>query len=106
MFGMVLYVLVVVVMWGECRGVVVVLCVFFFKQKTAYEMRISDWSSDVCSSDLDGAQARHGGFDFGKFGHGPLCNAPDGPATGDLAHAAGHGHFTRSQMFPLPGKML
>src|SRR3546814_3851511 len=30
---------------------------FFFKQKTAYEMRISDWSSDVCSSDL----ARHPG---------------------------------------------
>src|SRR3546814_9000210 len=28
------------------------LYVFFFKQKTAYEMRISDWSSDVCSSDL------------------------------------------------------
>src|SRR3546814_5131407 len=38
------------------------MCVFFFKQKTAYEMRISDWSSDVCSSDLPrndvrGAQA-------------------------------------------------
>src|SRR3546814_1194764 len=32
---------------------------FFFKQKTAYEMRISDWSSDVCSSDL--AQPDHGG---------------------------------------------
>src|SRR3546814_7734537 len=32
---------------------------FFFKQKTAYEMRISDWSSDVCSSDLSaGAAAR------------------------------------------------
>src|SRR3546814_3433888 len=29
-----------------------VLAFFFFKQKTAYEMRISDWSSDVCSSDL------------------------------------------------------
>src|SRR3546814_3932122 len=29
---------------------------FFFKQKTAYEMRISDWSSDVCSSDLVGYQ--------------------------------------------------
>src|SRR3546814_2163987 len=28
---------------------------FFFKQKTAYEMRISDWSSDVCSSDLEGS---------------------------------------------------
>src|SRR3546814_13761329 len=27
-------------------------CIFFFKQKTSYEMRISDWSSDVCSSDL------------------------------------------------------
>src|SRR3546814_1412103 len=32
-------------MWFVC---------FFFKQKTAYEMRISDWSSDVCSSDLLG----------------------------------------------------
>src|SRR3546814_4238888 len=32
------------------------LSFFFFKQKTAYEMRISDWSSDVCSSDL---QVRH-----------------------------------------------
>src|SRR3546814_9481789 len=29
-----------------------VFCFCFFKQKTAYEMRISDWSSDVCSSDL------------------------------------------------------
>src|SRR3546814_7643037 len=32
---------------------------FFFKQKTAYEMRISDWSSDVCSSDLGGIEAQH-----------------------------------------------
>src|SRR3546814_2036838 len=30
----------------------IMFCFFFFKQKTAYEMRISDWSSDVCSSDL------------------------------------------------------
>src|SRR3546814_3315334 len=30
-----------------------IVYVFFFKQKTAYEMRISDWSSDVCSSDLE-----------------------------------------------------
>src|SRR3546814_6710784 len=36
-------------------GVVFVLCFFFFKHKTAYEMRISDLSSDVCSSDLDHA---------------------------------------------------
>src|SRR3546814_6320411 len=34
-----------------CLGIVASLF-FFFKQKTAYEMRISDWSSDVCSSDL------------------------------------------------------
>src|SRR3546814_11155132 len=33
---------------------------FFFKQKTEYEMRISDWSSDVCSSDLNEGDARGG----------------------------------------------
>src|SRR3546814_13507366 len=32
------------------------MCLFFFKRKTAYEMRISDWSSDVCSSDLANAR--------------------------------------------------
>src|SRR3546814_5264378 len=35
---------------------------FFFKQKTAYEMRISDWSSDVCSSDLGTIFAKAGGW--------------------------------------------
>src|SRR3546814_193403 len=34
---------------------------FFFKQKTAYEMRISDWSSDVCSSDLHGGELQRRG---------------------------------------------
>src|SRR3546814_13645850 len=43
-------------------------CVFFFfKQKTAYEMRISDWSSDVCSSDLDGAPAAKAGLKRGDI---------------------------------------
>src|SRR3546814_10012843 len=37
-----------------CRCVFFFFFFFFFKQKTAYEMRISDWSSDVCSSDLYG----------------------------------------------------
>src|SRR3546814_5698197 len=41
----------VVVFWVD-----VDFCVFFFKQKTAYEMRISDWSSGVCSSDLQRAR--------------------------------------------------
>src|SRR3546814_8637002 len=36
---------------------------FFFKQKTAYEMRISDWSSDVCSSDLSASQSSERGND-------------------------------------------
>src|SRR3546814_3301293 len=39
---------------------VFVLFFFFFKQKTAYEMRISDWSSDVCSSDLFALRHREG----------------------------------------------
>src|SRR3546814_8662448 len=38
---------------------------FFFKQKTAYEMRISDWSSDVCSSDLQ----RRSGLSQGCVAH-------------------------------------
>src|SRR3546814_12866189 len=57
------------------------LLFFFFKQKTAYEMRISDWSSDVCSSDLRGEGqeiSRTLGFQFLKV-HGrlrlcSLCN--------------------------------
>src|SRR3546814_16401417 len=40
--------------------------VFFFKQKTAYEMRISDWSSDVCSSDLP-VRGRYAGQDFDRL---------------------------------------
>src|SRR3546814_5563739 len=43
--------------WGRAKAGIVhwysgCSCCFFVKQKTAYEMRISDWSSDVCSSDL------------------------------------------------------
>src|SRR3546814_7863332 len=50
----VLFLVVAVLLVSFYGFVVVVSCVdvFFFKQKTAYEMRISDWSSDVCSSDL------------------------------------------------------
>src|SRR3546814_8334009 len=48
-----------------CLFLVDYLCVFFFfKQKTAYEMRISDWSSDVCSSDLIGISATPRCFAF------------------------------------------
>src|SRR3546814_10204465 len=44
----------VVVFFVFIGVVIVFVYFFFFKQKTAYEMRISDWSSDVCSSDLPG----------------------------------------------------
>src|SRR3546814_3948153 len=54
----------------ECVLAVVVFC----KQKTAYEMRISDWSSDVCSSDLHVGRA-HGlvGADEHKVAHAVFC---------------------------------
>src|SRR3546814_17458802 len=48
-----------VVVRGSPSSVLIVF-VFFFKQKTAYEMRISDWSSDVCSSDLAAIDALPG----------------------------------------------
>src|SRR3546814_19943256 len=50
--------------------VVMVFCLlsfFFFKQKTAYEMRISDWSSDVCSSDLTVVVAQRVRSGFGDL---------------------------------------
>src|SRR3546814_5978804 len=46
MFLLVVFLFCVTVKSSDC------ICICFFKQKTAYEMRISDWSSDVCSSDL------------------------------------------------------
>src|SRR3546814_4124806 len=47
-----------------CAGVMlsIIFVFFFFKQKTAYEMRIRDWSSDVCSSDLTEAFFRRAGI--------------------------------------------
>src|SRR3546814_16166673 len=58
---------------------------FFFKQKTAYEMRISDWSSDVCSSDLDDAldlaQWLQPGYGDLYRRHRSLFRAPTGGGT-------------------------
>src|SRR3546814_4417394 len=51
--------------------------IFFFKQKTAYEMRISDWSSDVCSSDLFFPVAIEGERDPPARSH--LGREPDRP---------------------------
>src|SRR3546814_6888275 len=53
---------------------------FFFKQKTSYEMRISDWSSDVCSSDLRRTQARRSAMPGADHGGDGLCG-PRGRGT-------------------------
>src|SRR3546814_6742530 len=57
------YVVLSVICGGIYAYLFLLCCIFFFKQKTAYEMRISDWSSDVCSSDLKapGSRADGGG---------------------------------------------
>src|SRR3546814_5947653 len=56
------------------RVILLYVLLFVFKQKTAYEMRISDWSSDVCSSDLSGRmRVLYQGFPrsaaLGAYGH-------------------------------------
>src|SRR3546814_12383686 len=56
------------------------ICFFFFKQKTAYEMRISDWSSDVCSSDL----LQHAPDDVIMLGR-PEMPFLEAPAVDDVA---------------------
>src|SRR3546814_19792460 len=57
-------------------GSIALLCVFFFfKQKTAYEMRISDWSSDVCSSDL--AEESPGWRAMGQVSLGEILASPN-----------------------------
>src|SRR3546814_10897340 len=58
------------------------MCVFFFKQKTAYEMRISDWSSDVCSSDLEAIWNTVEG-EVGKF-----CASCHGDAAESMAEVS------------------
>src|SRR3546814_10454867 len=54
----------------------VLVCVvvfFFFKQKTAYEMRISDWSSDVCSSDLGHLRTNYAGVNLNREWDNPTA---------------------------------
>src|SRR3546814_5078083 len=78
----------------------VCIFVFFFKQKTAYEMRISDWSSDVCSSDLV-ASRQVSGRTWSLHGCAtrcickpspPLSTSPGARAYYDARRADGHRH--------------
>src|SRR3546814_3051130 len=61
---------------------IVCVFVFFFKQKTAYEVRISDWSSDVCSSDL---QAKI--FNESTVLNGIILTKMDGTGKGGIVFA-------------------
>src|SRR3546814_2119567 len=73
---------------------------FFFKQKTAYEMRISDWSSDVCSSDLLANDACH-------LAGRPLVSAAimrfDGQLSTFKSHEQGDKPCYRCLFGPQPG---
>src|SRR3546814_3366053 len=64
---------------------------FFFKQKTAYEMRISDWSSDVCSSDLLKSRVSSNAW---TLPHSPLSSR--GLAPGPIGVEAGRFPTTKS----------
>src|SRR3546814_6162564 len=73
-----------------------VCVIFFFKQKTASEMRISDWSSDVCSSDLQAA----GGTLAVVLGHqrvGHVASVGTGACQWCQKDAVGQGERTRSE---------
>src|SRR3546814_2249903 len=79
----------------------VVFMSFFFKHKTAYEVRISDWSSDVCSSDLQGhvlldvksvhrTPTRELARTLGLLPQSPI--APEGITVADLVSRGRHPH--------------
>src|SRR3546814_1543605 len=74
---------------------VFVVVFFFFKQKTAYEMRISDWSSDVCSSDLNF-------FLSGVTRIHPLSFQRQRSRPNALAVSGGAGFFVEKRLVPRP----
>src|SRR3546814_1995854 len=69
---------------------------FFFKQKTAYEMRISDWSSDVCSSDLMVGLTRSWALELAAQGITVNCVAP-GPVATEMFKRNNPSQLARSQ---------
>src|SRR3546814_1000088 len=70
------------------------LLFFFFKQKTAYEMRISDWSSDVCSSDLPSLAA---GQPATLLGY-PVVEAEDMPDVAANSLSVAFGNFRQGYL--------
>src|SRR3546814_14633342 len=70
--------------------------IFFFKQKTAYEMRISDWSSDVCSSDLGQPKSAGGAF------HGIQCKGKDSRYGGEVTEEKLRAEIAKAEEFDPP----
>src|SRR3546814_3724839 len=70
---------------------------FFFKQKTAYEMRISDWSSDVCSSDLGDLAVLLSRIAIQQRIPGTI--PADDPLAEDIISLAGSLHPDQAQLF-------
>src|SRR3546814_5858123 len=68
------------------------IMVFFFKQKTAYEVRISDWSSDVCSSDLRNGRGRRVGTHPRLLRTPPPGSTASGPSPARRSAARRHSH--------------
>src|SRR3546814_5696254 len=88
----------------------VLLFFFFFKQKTAYEMRISDWSSDVCSSDLNVPRLIPGWTDpivVGRHAFGDQYKATDfrvpGPGKLRMVWEGENGERIEEEVFDFPG---
>src|SRR3546814_13983756 len=73
---------------------------FFFKQKTAYEMRISDWSSDVCSSDLCGVVLGLGLMRLFAYG------VDSSGGIGDLRHLIAYGLAAGDRKSVVEGKSV
>src|SRR3546814_5929088 len=65
--------------------------VFFFKQNDAYEVRIRDWSSDVCSSDLDGQHLEHDAPSYAEPGSGQFKDEDDEGDGVECIAGPGHG---------------
>src|SRR3546814_10484261 len=82
----------------------VCVCLFFVKQKTAYEMRISDWSSDVCSSDLKAvAGDRLAGQTLAKGKHVVVIGGGDtGSDCVGTSNRQGAASVTQFELMPQP----
>src|SRR3546814_9644942 len=77
-------------------------CFFFFKQKTAYEMRISDWSSDVCSSDLAGRWRLRSGIEVDdRTGKATSDGIAAGKGGGDIGGTQPDQFLVRVDPLPL-----